>query len=132
MNPTDEKMLPDAELDIMHIIWHSEKALCASEITNTLNQTNQRQWKTATTHVLLGRLCERGFLKADKSGYVHRYTPLVSEDEYRRIESRSFLSRMFGGSFKQMIASFIENDAVTDEDIDELSELLNGQRGRRK
>ncbi len=132
MNPNDEKILPDAELDVMRVIWHSERPLCASEITSVLNKTDGRNWKTATTHVLLGRLCDRGYLSTDKSEYVHRYTAIVIEDEYRKIESKSFLKRICGGSVKHMIASLIETDSITDEDIDELSEILNGKRGRRK
>ncbi len=133
MNPKNlEKILPDAELDIMRVIWHSERALCASEITHTLNNADGRDWKTATAHVLINRLEERGYISADKSGYVHRYTALVTEEEYRAIESKSFLKRICGGSVKRMIASLIDADSITDEDIDELTDILDGKRkGRR-
>lgn len=133
MNPNNEtKILPDAELDVMRVIWHSERALCASEITSALNKADGRNWKTATTHVLLGRLCDRGYLSTDKSEYVHRYTALVTEEEYRKIESKSFLKRICGGSVKHMIASLIDADSISDEDIDELSDILNGKRKVRK
>lgn len=132
MNPNEDKILPDAELDVMHVIWHSEHSLCAREITSTLNKADGRNWKTATTHVLLGRLCDRGYLSTDKSEYVHRYTALVTEEEYRKIESKSFLRRICGGSVKHMIASLIDADSISDEDIDELSEILNGKRRGRK
>ncbi len=133
MNPKNlEKILPDAELDIMRVIWHSERSLCASEITHILNDEDGRGWKTATAHVLINRLEERGYISADKSGYVHRYTALVTEEEYRKIESKSFLKRICGGSVKHMIASLIDTDTISEEDLDEIAGILDGKRkGRR-
>lgn len=122
------KILPDAELDIMRVIWSAGEPLCASDIAKKLG--GSRGWKTATVHVLLGRLCERGYLKCDKSGYVHRCTALVSSDEYRMVETKSFLRRIATGSVRSMVASLIESESLTDDDIAELTAILNRKRER--
>lgn len=127
-NINDNKILPDAELDIMRVIWSTEKPLCAREIAKLLGNT--RGWKTTTAHVLLGRLCERGYLECDKSGYVYYYTALVAEDNYRAVETKSFLRRVANDSAKSMVASLIESEPLTDEDIAELTAIINRKRER--
>lgn len=124
----ESRALPDAELDIMRVIWSADSPLCASDIVKGLS--GLRQWTTATVHVLLGRLCERGYLECDKSGYVHRYAALVTGEEYRKIESDSFLRRIAGGSARDMVASLIESVPLSDSDIDELTAILNQKRER--
>lgn len=125
-NNNENKTLPDAELDIMRVIWSAGEPLCASDIAKRLG--GSRGWKTATVHVLLRRLCERGYLECDRSGYIHRYTPLVSSDGYCVIETKSFLRRIAGGSARSMIASLIESELLTDDDIAELTDILNRKR----
>lgn len=133
MNPKNlEKILPDAELDIMRVIWHSDRLLCANEITRILNDEDGRGWKTATTHVLINRLEDRGYISADRSGYVHRYAALVSEEEYQKIESKSFLKRICGGSVKHMIASLIDTNSFSEEELDEIADILDGKRKERR
>ena len=39
------------------------------------------------------------------------------------------MKRFFGGSAKNMIASLLNTDGLTDEDLEELSALLNQRKG---
>lgn len=114
--------LPDSELDIMFVLWRSDKSLKASEIVKILVETHA--WKTSTVHTLLARLEEKGFVTADKESYSHYFSPLISEDEYRAAESHSVLARLCGGSIKKMVASLISNESISDEEIKELTEML--------
>ena len=47
------------------------------------------------------------------------------------MESRSFLRRFYNGTLNSMVTSFLENDKLSDEDIEELKELL-AQREQRR
>ena len=122
--------LPEAELDVMLTLWRERKPMTVGEIVKRLSGV--RTWKSATVHVLLDRLGERGFVQTDKSGYAHLYSAAVTEEEYRRGEERSHLQRFFGGSAKNMIASMLNADSLSDEDLDELSALLHEKRGGRR
>lgn len=124
------KLLPEAEYDVMSALWKSEKGLSASEIVKELE--GSRDWTTATAHVLLDRLCKRDYVKCDRSGYVHRYYAAVLESDYKRMESDSFVRRIAGGSVRQIVASLIEAEPLSDSDIDELTEILNRKRGGNK
>ena len=114
--------LPDSELDIMFVLWHSAKPLKASEIVKFLLISHA--WKPSTVHTLLARLEEKHFVTADKESYSHYFSPIISEDEYRAAESQSVLERLCGGSIKKMVASLITNESISDEDIKELTDML--------
>ena len=119
--------LPEAELEVMLTLWHNTPPLTVSEITKLLEPAHS--WKTATVHVLLERLGERGFVACDKSGFKHLFTPIITEEEYRRGEEKTFLKRFFGGSAKNMIASLLNADGLTDDDLEELSAMLKQRKG---
>ena len=84
MTTTMIERIPDAELEVMLVLWHAEKPLNVSEITGKLAEA--RPWKSGTVHVLLARLEERGFVACDKSEYKHRFSPIISEKAYRKGE----------------------------------------------
>ncbi len=122
--------LPESELEIMLALWKVGKAMTAGEITKHF--AKDKGWKRATVHVLLDRLAEKGFVSCDKSSFKHLYSPLITEESYRKGETTTFLSRFFDGSAKQMIASFITADSLSDEDLDELSAMINEKKVRSK
>jgi BlaI family penicillinase repressor len=119
--------LADAELDIMNLLWSRGEALKASEIVKELS--GKREWKPQTAHVLLHRLADREFIFIDKSQYSHKFGAAISEKDYLLLESNT-LRRRIGGNFKSLVASLIEAENVTDEDITELENLLASKRAQ--
>ena len=119
--------LPESELDIMLTLWHAGEPLTAGEIAKKLSESHG--WKTGTVHTLLERLGERGFVSCDKSGYKHLFSPTIKESDYRKGEEHTIISRFFGGSAKNMIASLLNADGLSDEDLEELSAMLRKKAG---
>ena len=114
--------LPDAELEVMQALWRVRPYPAhTAAIAAFLN----RDWKAPTLIKLLSRLEERGFVRAEKEGRANLYTPLVSQAEYLRYESRSFLNRLHGGSLSSLVAALYPNAKLTDEDMAELEHILN-------
>lgn len=113
--------LSEAEWDIMRVLWHSPTPLRAGEIVKKLSE--KRSWKTQTAHVLLGRLCDKGFCNVNKDGYYHTFSQRISEKAYMASTSRQ-LRKQFGGSVQSMVASLLSDDGVTEDDLDALSALL--------
>ena len=117
--------LPNAELDIMRVLWRAETPLKASELTKALSE--ERDWKRQTVHVLLSRLEAKGYIGVDKSAYSHLFYPLIKENDYLAMAT-SVLSKKIGSSIHSMMASLIETDELSDEDIFALSDMLNAKR----
>ncbi len=121
--------LADAELDIMRVVWKSDKPLKASEITKLLS--GERSWKTQTAHVLLSRLCDKGYLTVDKSTYSHTFSPAISAEKYFAAESEMLIGRL-GGSLPSLIASLIDVSSVSDEEIEQIEKMLKAKKEGRE
>lgn len=117
--------ISNAELDIMRVLWKSDRPMKASEIVKELS--GDRTWKSQTCHVLLGRLSEKGYVDADRSGYSHKFFPTLSEEEFLAVQSSS-LAKKVGSSLPSMIASLIDANNVTEAELDEISALLDAKR----
>ena len=66
----------------------------------------------------------KGALQYEKAGREYRYSPAVQEADCVRAESRSFLRRVYGGALKPMLATFLEEEDLSQKEIDDLRQLL--------
>ena len=113
--------LPDGELEIMQIIWQCEPPVSRSRIEEML--AGQKHLAPSTILTFLTRLCERGFLQAERRGRMNLYTPLISQKDYLATESRRFLDRLYGGSLSAMAVSLCDS-GISREEIDILRKML--------
>ena len=117
-------MLPkisEAEHQVMKVIWNKNH-ITSMEIIKKLKKTTA--WKPYTIKTLLNRLLTKEAIGFDKSGREYIYYPLIDEADYVKSESRSFLKRLFGGSLMPMLATMVENDDLTLEDIEILKKRI--------
>ena len=117
---TDRKNLPDSELDIMLAVWHSQGAATAPAILEAL----ERPLTASALHSYLKRLEEKGFLRCEKEGRVNRYTPLISEEAYRRHAGDAVLEKLYDGSLKTFAAALWDGGKLSEADLDELRAYL--------
>ena len=115
--------ISEAEFEVMKIVWQ-RAPVNTNEITECLEKTTS--WSPKTIQTLIKRLVNKGALIYEKQGRIFVYTPLVGEKEYIGQESSSFLKRFYHGDLTEMISSFLEEDRLSEEDLDELRALLSG------
>jgi len=113
--------ISEAEREIMQIIWASGCSITSNEILDALPQ--EREWKITTVLTFLTRLAEKGLVTSTKQGKKNLYTSIVTEKEYKRFESRSFLQSIHGGSIKSFMAS-LADDELSPAEIVELKKWL--------
>ena len=116
------KRLPDAEFEVMRAIWRSEPPVTTSQIMKLLEPQNS--WKPQTVMTMLVRLIEKNFLSTGKIGRERSYAPKISEMEYLRAETGSFMERLRGNSVGSLVRTMYEGENLTPEDIKELKEWL--------
>lgn len=73
------RYLTDAELEIMRIIWDSDKPMESTEIKHELID---RTWAISTLIGVLAKLEKKGYVKCDKSTRRNLYTARTTEVEY--------------------------------------------------
>src|SRR5690625_989880 len=116
------KRLPDAELEIMLIVWQADDKVSSSYILERLE--GKRQWALSTLMTVLSRLVDKGFLHCEKVGRSNSYSPIISEDEYKESEGKSTLKKLFGNSIQDMVMSLYNGKAIDKDDLVELREML--------
>ena len=121
---SEYKRLPEAELEVMQIIWAADSPVTAAEV----QQQAAKGWKSTSVLTFLARLTEKGFLRCEKEGRQNRYTPAVSREAYQHSEGPKVLQALFGGSVKKLVASLSEAGAATEADLDELRTYLESHR----
>jgi len=82
-------------------------------------------WKKSTTYTVLKRLCERGIFQ-NSNGTV---TSLVSKEEFHALQSEKFIDETFDGSLPAFLAAFGSRKKLTDEEIRELTKVIEAMRG---
>lgn len=113
--------ISEAEFEVMKVVW-KYAPINTNEITEKLTQTTN--WSPKTIQTLIKRLVSKKTLTYEKQSRVFVYTPLVKEDEYIRRESNAFLNRFYDGNIISMLASYIEDDKLSEAEIDTLRSLL--------
>ena len=78
------------------------------------------------------RLEARGAVRHEEGGRAKRYFPAVDREDAAAAETESFLSRVYGGSLGLMMSAMVEGRALTQEDIDELTAILEQAGGNTK
>lgn len=109
----------DSEAKVMEIIW-DKCPISAKEIS--LIAAESIGWNKNTTYTVIKKLEAKGFIRRDDPGFI--CTPLVSRDEMRKAEARSLLNRMFGGSRKALFSALLEDEQLSENEIDELRKLI--------
>lgn len=120
------KKLPDAEFEIMKVVWANEPPITTSIIMEQLGK--EKEWKAQTILTLMVRLVERGFLRTEKNGKERTYFPLISKEDYLKFETGDFMERFHGNSFASLITTLYEGKKIKDSDLDELTKWLKDRR----
>ena len=124
------QQISDAELEIMKIIWGNPQEVTLFPYIMEGLAARGKPCQKNTLIVFLSRLMNKGFLSARKIGRRNEYTVLVSEREYQTAQTRFFLDKIYEGSTKGLVSNLISGDLLTDEEYEELKNLL--EKGREK
>ena len=117
--------ISEAEFEVMKIVW-KYAPISTNEITEKLLRTTS--WSPKTIQTLIKRLVNKGALTYEKQSRVFAYTPVVDEKEYIGQESNTFLKRYYDGDITAMLSAYIENDKLSETEINNLRSLLSKRK----
>lgn len=119
--------ISEAEFEVMKVIW-KYAPINTNEVTDILTRTTS--WSPKTIHTMLKRLVAKKALTYEKQSRIFVYTPLIKEAEYIRQESNSFLKHYYNGDITAMLSSYLEDDNLSDAEIDTLRLLLSSRKNK--
>ncbi|GIP39040.1 hypothetical protein J31TS4_23200 [Paenibacillus sp. J31TS4] len=112
----------------MEVIWGLAPPVTVNQL---LDIFESKDWKTSTLSTILKRLIEKGFLTKSMSGKVNYYDPALTFSEYKKHETKTFLSRLYNGKVKNFIAALVDEDELNQDDIAELKEWFKREEGKK-
>jgi len=117
--------ISDAEWRVMQVFWESSPKT-ANEVVDHL--ADSTHWNPRTVKSLINRLVKKKALVFETQGRMYMYSPAVVEEDCVRSEGQSFLKRVFGGALAPLLVHFIEDEPLSNEEIDELQKILDAKR----
>ena len=110
------------EAKFAEIIWNREP-ISSSELAKIC--LAELEWKKSTTYTVLKRLCDRGIF-VNKNGMV---SSLISKNDFYALQSEEVVNDSFSGSLPAFVAAFSSRKKLTDEEINQLQDMINKMRG---
>lgn len=117
--------ISESELEIMKLLWE-KSPLTSNEIIDSIDPS--MNWSDNTVKTFINRLLNKEAIVNERSGRSYLYYPNVSYDEFLERENKSFLNTIYGGSVDLLLSKFIEDENLSDDDIDELQKILNEKK----
>jgi len=109
----------------MEILYRMGEA----SVTETLEAMDDPPGYSAV-RTMLRLLEEKGVIKHKQIGKKYVFTPIEKKETARRSVLRTMLETFFNNSIEETMVSLLETkeDALTDQELDRLSRIIEGKR----
>lgn len=121
----EKRIVTDSEWKIMEQLWQ-RGSMTMAEITDVLRE--ETGWSKHTVISLLKRMCAKGSAEIIPGTSPMVYRAVLSRQEAVRQETRSVLKKVFGGRSALLISELVEQEELSQEEIDELVRMLEAHR----
>jgi predicted transcriptional regulator len=126
-NPYPELSKP--EYEILRVLWDKGK-LSVREVHNELH--SDLNWAYTTTKTVMDRMVKKALLRRNDSHGVYIYKPLITRPQGLARFIQFFSDRIFELDAGAVISLFSKNNILTNEEIDELKQLIEENRMEKK
>lgn len=121
LDKSKNKELPQAEFEVMEIIWRLIPPVTTVQIMSRLQD---KSWKMPTLISLLNRLASRGFITSDKIGRERLYYPLINEQQYMQREMKNVIKKYNKLSVTGLISTLYSGEEISNAEKEELIKWL--------
>lgn len=115
------KELSISEWYVMESLW-AESPKVGSRVVADLKESVG--WSRSTTLTMLKRMTDKGLIACQEGENMKVYCPLLDRGEAARQETENFLDRVYHGSLSLLLNHFVEEQALSREDIAQLRKIL--------
>lgn len=117
--------LSDGEWKIMNRLWESGGSTI-TELTALLEK--ETGWDKHIIITMLRRMERKEAVAYRQGGRAKVFYPLVSREEVSMQETRGFLEKVYRGSLGMMVNAMVADQALSEQDIQELYDILEQAR----
>jgi len=109
----------DSEFRLMELLWVREP-ITAKELSVLASE--KLGWNKNTTYTVIKKLVDKGVIERKEPGFLCE--AILKRDEVERRERESLINKLYGGSKKAFFAAFLQDDSLSDDEIEELRRLI--------
>lgn len=121
----DSIILQQSERYIMEKLWE-ESPRTIVQLYHALKE--EPGWSKSTVNTLLGRMVDKGIIFYEEGLKSRQYFPAVRREDAAMAETENLLERVYQGSVSMMMSTLVKKQALSDEEIEELYEILRKAR----
>ncbi|WP_331654802.1 BlaI/MecI/CopY family transcriptional regulator [Anaerosporobacter sp.] len=119
-----EIKLFDSEVKVMEFVWEHEP-ITAKELSVMANE--RYEWNKNTTYTVIKKLIDKGAIQRTEPNFV--CTSLIKKEIVQKEETNQLITRLFRGSKKAFFAAFLQDENLSNEEYEELQEMIEKRRG---
>ncbi|MGZ3651235.1 MAG: BlaI/MecI/CopY family transcriptional regulator [Bdellovibrionota bacterium] len=123
----DEKLLTEAELELMAILWKRGEGT-VNDVIEQLAKGRAQAYTTIST--ILRILEQKGFLTTRKEGRGHVYIPSVKKDDYESRTVRDVVDRVFEGAPVALARQLLQTSELSGDELAELRQMIEKLEGK--
>ena len=112
--------ISESEWTVMEYLWHNP-LVTITEIRKALSANG---WSDSTIKTLVRRLVSKNAIAINDESATFRYYPLISQQECRLKETKSFINRVYDGSVSMLVTNLAADSNLTEKETEELLTLI--------
>ena len=116
---TNDICLTDREADVMQLLWDH-----GPSVVNEVKDKLHDQLAYTTVLTILRTLEQKGYVKHEEEGRVHRYFAAVKEDAARKSALQHLTGKLFKGSTELLFTHLVADKRLSKDQIQRMRDLL--------
>jgi len=116
---TNDICLTDREADVMQVLWDH-----GPSVVNEVKDRLDDQLAYTTVLTILRTLEQKGYVKHEEEGRVHRYFAAVKEDAARKSALQHLTGKLFKGSTELLFTQLVADKKLSKDQIQRMRDLL--------
>ena len=114
-----EVFLTDREADVMQVLWDH-----GPSVVNEVKEQLHDELAYTTVLTILRTLEQKGYVKHEEEGRVHRYFAAVKEQAARKSALQHLTGKLFKGSAELLFTHLVSDQKLSQDQIKRMRELL--------
>jgi len=116
--------LTENELDVMQALW-AHAPLKVAELLERLKRNPKPAYTSLLT--LVQTMERKGYIAHEQDGKAYAYFPKLKLDSFMKTEIKRVTKRLFNGSPLALAMSLVKEEHLTQSEIKQLKQLLEGK-----
>ena len=122
-------LLTDREADVMRVLWDR-----GPSVVNEVKDHLADELAYTTVLTILRTLEQKGYVKHEEEGRVHRYFAAVKEDAARKSALQHLTGKLFKGSAELLFTHLVADRKLSKDQVQRMRDLLaqSADKGRKE